>query len=167
MLRAFARRLWAVLTVPRAAVVVIEYELLPWFPAVLERWLAWRGCRMVVDYDDALFHQYDANPNRWVRRLLGRRIATVMRMAHTVVAGNTYLADYARRTTCATGGGVLRAGDRCAGGGGGAGGNGGVGAPAGAIGRLGRTGGRCVRGGCDRGGRRSYRGVQRGLSAAR
>lgn len=97
VLRAFARRLWAVLTVPRAAVVVIEYELLPWFPAVLERWLAWRGCRMVVDYDDALFHQYDAHPNPWVRRLLGRKIATVMRLAHTVVAGNAYLADYARR----------------------------------------------------------------------
>ena len=48
MLRAVARRLWAVLTVPRAAVVVVEYELLPWFLAVLERWLAWRGCRMVV-----------------------------------------------------------------------------------------------------------------------
>ncbi|WEN42111.1 hypothetical protein CKCBHOJB_01696 [Thauera sp. GDN1] len=97
VLRAFARRLWAVLTVPRAAVVVIEYELLPWFPAVLERWLAWRGCRMVVDYDDALFHQYDTHPNPWVRRLLGRKIATVMRLAHTVVAGNAYLADYARR----------------------------------------------------------------------
>lgn len=97
VLLAFARRLWAVLKVPRAAVVVIEYELLPWFPAVLERWLAWRGCRMVVDYDDALFHQYDAHTNPWVRRLLGRKIATVMRLAHTVVAGNAYLADYARR----------------------------------------------------------------------
>lgn len=97
VLRAFARRLWAVLTVPRAAVVLIEYELLPWFPALLERWLAWRGCRMVVDYDDALFHQYDNHSNKWVRRLLGRKIATVMRLADTVVAGNAYLADYARR----------------------------------------------------------------------
>lgn len=97
VLCAFARRLWVVLKVPRSAVVVIEYELLPWFPAVLERWLAWRGCRMVVDYDDALFHQYDAHPNPWVRRLLGRKIATVMRLANTVVAGNAYLADYARR----------------------------------------------------------------------
>lgn len=97
VLRAFARRLWAALTVPRASVVVIEYELLPYFPALLERWLAWRGCRTVVDYDDALFHQYDAHPNKWVRRLLGRKIATVMRLAHTVVAGNAYLADYGRR----------------------------------------------------------------------
>lgn len=97
VLRAFAQRLGNVLTVPRQSVVVIEYELLPWFPALLERWLAWRGCRMVLDYDDALFHQYDNHRNPWVRWLLGRKIATVMRLAHTVVAGNDYLADYARR----------------------------------------------------------------------
>ena len=67
-----------------------------------------RGCRMVVDYDDALFHQYDAHPNPWVRRLLGRKIATVMRLAHTVVAGNAYLADYAHRAR--GGGDALEAG---------------------------------------------------------
>lgn len=98
VLRSFAKRLCAVIMVPRAAVVVIEYELLPWFPSVLERWLAWRGCRIVVDYDDALFHQYDASANPWVRRLLGRKISTVMRLAHSVLAGNTYLADYAQRS---------------------------------------------------------------------
>jgi len=101
VLRAFVRRLWSVLTVPRFSVVVVEYELLPWCPAVLERWLAWRGCRIVVDYDDALFHQYDLHPYRVVRGLLGRKIATVMRLAHTVVAGNAYLADYARRAGAA------------------------------------------------------------------
>lgn len=36
---------------------------------------------MVVDYDDALLHQYDTHPNPWVCRLLGRKIATVMRGA--------------------------------------------------------------------------------------
>ena len=97
VLRAFGRRLWKVLTIPRQSVVLIEYELLPYFSALLERWLAWRGCRMVLDYDDALFHQYDNHPNKWVRLLLGRKIAAVMRLSHTVVAGNDYLADYARR----------------------------------------------------------------------
>ena len=97
VLSAFAWRLWMVLTVPRAAIVVVEYELLPWFPALLERWLAWRGCRFVVDYDDALFHQYDAHPHHWIRSLLGRKIATVMKLAHIVVAGNAYLSEYASR----------------------------------------------------------------------
>ena len=97
ILRALVRRLRAVLTLPHGAVVAIEYELLPFLPTLLERWLVWRGCRLVIDYDDALFHQYDQHPRWWVRLLLGGKIATAMRLAHTVVAGNAYLADYARR----------------------------------------------------------------------
>ncbi len=95
--QAFFRRFWAVLTLPRYSVVFIEYELLPYVPAFLERWLHWRSCRMIVDYDDALFHQYDQHSNTWIRRLLGTKIADVMQAADTVVVGNRYLADYAHR----------------------------------------------------------------------
>ena len=91
----FTRRIWSVASVPRGALVFIEYELLPYCPALLERWLAWRGCRMVIDYDDALFHQYDTHQFKWVRLLLGGKIASVMGMSSTVVAGNNYLANYA------------------------------------------------------------------------
>jgi len=97
VMAAFARRLCAVMPLPSGTLVVVEYELLPWFPALLERWLVWRGCRLVVDYDDALFHQYDQHRSWIVRCLLGDKIATVMRLADTVVAGNAYIADYARR----------------------------------------------------------------------
>lgn len=97
VLRAFARRLFVVLTVPRGSVVVVEYELLPFFPAILERWLTWWGCSLVVDYDDALFHQYDQHANILVSLFLGGKIATVMRLADTVLAGNAYLSDYALR----------------------------------------------------------------------
>jgi glycosyltransferase involved in cell wall biosynthesis len=94
----FARRIWGVVNVPRGASVFIEYELLPYCPALLERWLAWRGCHLVVDYDDALFHQYDAHRFKWVRLLLGGKIASVIRIASTVIAGNNYLANYARHS---------------------------------------------------------------------
>jgi glycosyltransferase involved in cell wall biosynthesis len=97
MLRAFARRLAALVTARRFDLVVIEYELLPYFPALPERWLRWLGVPYFVDYDDALFHQYDQHKNGWVRRVLGDKIAHVMRGAHLVTAGNAYLADYARR----------------------------------------------------------------------
>lgn len=72
--------------------VVIKYELLPWFHAVLERWLVWRGCRYIVDYEDAMFHQYDTHRSCWLLALLGRKIALVMRLAQAVAAGNVYLA---------------------------------------------------------------------------
>lgn len=95
VIKAFAHRLWSVLTVAHGSVVVVEYELLPFFPALLEHWLVRRGCRMIVDYDDALFHQYDQHSSLWVRHLLGNKIATVMRLANIVVTGNAYLANYA------------------------------------------------------------------------
>lgn len=92
---AFFRRLWAVLKAPKGCPIFLEYEVFPYFPAWFEIFLKWRGCRVVVDYDDALFHQYDQHSNPIVRRLLGGKIAKVMRLSDTVIAGNEYLANYA------------------------------------------------------------------------
>ncbi len=75
----------------------MEYELLPFFPPWLERFLKWRGCRIVVDYDDAIFHRYDHHPSKLVRAVLGRKIERVMQLADLVIVGNKYLADYAYR----------------------------------------------------------------------
>lgn len=96
-IKAFWRRLLALLRATRYDKVVIEYELLPYFPALFERLLSVLGVRYVVEYDDAIFHQYDINRRHVVRALLGRKIATVMHLADTVIAGNDYLADYAQR----------------------------------------------------------------------
>lgn len=97
IIRAFLRRIGAVLKARNHDLVVIEYELLPYFPAIFERLLGWLGVRYVVDYDDALFHQYDRHRNPLIRMLLGGKIASAMKHADLVVAGNEYLADYARR----------------------------------------------------------------------
>ena len=96
LLRALGRRLRALASARQFDLVVIEYELLPYFPALPERWLNWLSVPYVVDYDDALFHQYDQHKNGWVRRLLGQKIARVMRGAKLVTVGNAYLAAYAR-----------------------------------------------------------------------
>jgi glycosyltransferase involved in cell wall biosynthesis len=96
--RAFFRRILDLARVRRFDLVVIEYELLPYWPAVFERWLRWAGIPYVVDYDDALFHQYDRHRSWLVRTFLGGKIATVMRGARLVVAGNEYLARYARES---------------------------------------------------------------------
>jgi glycosyltransferase involved in cell wall biosynthesis len=74
----------------------IEYELLPFVPALVERILVAGGPPYVVEYDDAIFHRYDQHRSAVVRRLLGTKIDDVMRRAAVVVAGNGYLADRAR-----------------------------------------------------------------------
>lgn len=94
---ALFRRLCAMLTACRYDVLMIEYEILPYFPPVLEKMLKAFGIPYIVNYDDAIFYRYSQHPNTWVRRLLGKKIDTVMQNAAFVIAGNDHLADYARR----------------------------------------------------------------------
>jgi len=88
------RRFYALLKLNRYKVVWIEKEALPWLPAWLEIWLLKR-VPYVLDYDDAIFHNYDQHTSTWVRYILGRRIDRVMASSALVVAGNAYLAKRA------------------------------------------------------------------------
>jgi glycosyltransferase involved in cell wall biosynthesis len=93
---AFSRRLRAVLSARRYDLVWLYCEAFPYLPPWFEATLRAMGVPYVYEFDDAFFHQYDAHPNPWVRRLLGGKIRTVLRGARGVIAGNAYLADYAR-----------------------------------------------------------------------
>src|SRR5437868_3915695 len=93
LLMAYARRLGAMRRRMRYDVVWLEKEALPWLPAFLEI-ARLQGLPYVVDYDDAWFHRYESH---WSSPLLGHKIDAVMRVAHTVVAGNDFLARRARQ----------------------------------------------------------------------
>jgi glycosyltransferase involved in cell wall biosynthesis len=75
----------------------VEKELLPWLPGWLERLLFSRALRFVVDYDDATFHRYDDHACRLIRFALGGKVARIMAAAEAVIAGNEYIAAYARQ----------------------------------------------------------------------
>jgi glycosyltransferase involved in cell wall biosynthesis len=50
----------------------------------------------VVDYDDAVFHNYDQSRSALIRAVFGHKIDRVMEQSALVLAGNSYLADRAR-----------------------------------------------------------------------
>jgi glycosyltransferase involved in cell wall biosynthesis len=93
IISAYWRRLSALRRRMRYDLVWLEKEALPWLPAFFEI-ARLEGLPYVVDYDDAWFHRYQ---NHWLRPMLGRKIDAVMRLAHTVVAGNDFLARHARQ----------------------------------------------------------------------
>jgi len=95
LLQTYAARLRDALLARRYDLVWIEYEALPWVPALVERALL-AGVGYVLDYDDALFHTYDRHPNPVIRAMMGRKIDRLMAGAVLVVAGNEYLAARAR-----------------------------------------------------------------------
>ena len=100
VLRSYAQRLARLAGSRRFDALWVEKELLPGLPHWLERLAVSGAPRIVVDYDDAVFHRYDMHRSGTVRTLLGRKIDQVMRRADLVTAGNDYLADHARSAGC-------------------------------------------------------------------
>lgn len=95
ILKYYISRLILLFSVRRYDVVVIEKELFPYFFSWFERLLNFLGVKYIVDYDDAIFHNYDLNKNRLIRFLFYNKISTVMKNSKCVVAGNSYLAKKA------------------------------------------------------------------------
>lgn len=88
------RFIW-ILRAKQFDIIWVEKEIFPYFPAWAEKILNILGCKVVVDYDDAIFHNYDLSNNKLIRFFLKNKIATVMNSSTHVVAGNAYLANYA------------------------------------------------------------------------
>jgi glycosyltransferase involved in cell wall biosynthesis len=93
----YMTRLGHLCRVRRFDLIWIEYELFPWMPPWAEMLLDRLKVPYVVDYDDAIFHNYDLHAKLPVRALLGSKIDRVMRYATLVIAGNDYLAGRATR----------------------------------------------------------------------
>jgi len=96
-LRAYVGRVQALLASRKFDLLWIEKETLPWLPAWFEKMLLPGAVPYVLDYDDAVFHYYDENRNPVVKALLAGKHPALMQGAALVVAGNEYLAEFARR----------------------------------------------------------------------
>lgn len=69
----------------------IEKELFPWMPLNIEGLLNKLRVRYIVDYDDAIFHNYDQHRLGIVKLLLTSKIPNVMKNAQLVTVCNSYL----------------------------------------------------------------------------
>jgi len=80
-------RLWALLTMGRPDLVVIEHQLFPYLPAWYERWLRFRRQPFTVEFDDAIF----------LTRLHRAKMETLCTLASRVIVGNRELSSFAER----------------------------------------------------------------------
>jgi glycosyltransferase involved in cell wall biosynthesis len=97
LLAGYVKRMFSLLSVRKYDIIVIEKELFPYLPAWAETRLKKAGINYFVDYDDAIFHNYDLSSNKIIRKYLSDKIDTVMQSSKCVFAGNSYLAKRAEK----------------------------------------------------------------------
>lgn len=76
-------------------VLVLEKEFFPYFPAFFERIARKIGVCVIVDFDDAVWHNYDNHHSKYIRCFLSNKHKTVINSASGVICGNSYLYEYA------------------------------------------------------------------------
>jgi glycosyltransferase involved in cell wall biosynthesis len=93
--KAYAERMVQLLRRRDFDLLWVYAELFPYLPGAFERLVRASGKPIIFDYDDAIFHMYDAHRRPLVRRLLGRKLVPLLRAASACTCGNAYLHAYA------------------------------------------------------------------------
>lgn len=97
LLICYAKRIWSLFFINRFNVLIVEKEIFPYLPPMAEAILVKIGKKIIVDYDDAIFHNYDLSSNRFIRFALKDKIDYVMKHSTVVMAGNSYLFERAKK----------------------------------------------------------------------
>lgn len=95
IIKQYFKRFYSLFSVRKYDLIVIEKELFPYLPAFFEKLFSFLGVKYIVDYDDAIFHNYDKNDNRVIRFFLRNKIDEVIRCSSLVTVGNEYLQNKA------------------------------------------------------------------------
>lgn len=95
LIQAYCSRFFKFRAVKEFDLVWIEKEAFPWMPYVLEK-LFLKKTSYILDYDDAVFHNYDLHCNFLVRFFFGKKHDNLMKYSTLVTGGNSYLTHRAK-----------------------------------------------------------------------
>ncbi|TWO33980.1 glycosyltransferase family 4 protein [Seonamhaeicola sediminis] len=96
LFKIYLGRLYRMACLQKDDVVILQYEFTKLLPFNTLFFKIFR-IKYIVDFDDAVFHDYDCNKNRIIRTLFKNKIAHVIKHAKIVITGSPYLTDYASR----------------------------------------------------------------------
>jgi glycosyltransferase involved in cell wall biosynthesis len=98
VIKGFVNRVGALLGVGDYDAIYVFREAALFGPAIFEYWIKLSGAPMIFDFDDAVFVPYISPSNGRLSRLkFPGKTRTICRLSSHVMAGNRYLAEYARR----------------------------------------------------------------------
>jgi glycosyltransferase involved in cell wall biosynthesis len=97
LILAVVRRILLLFSVRKYDLVFIEKEIIPYFPSFPEYLLHLFHKKYVLDFDDAVFHNYDQSKRKIIRVLFGKKIPRILKHAAHVICGSQYLLNYCVR----------------------------------------------------------------------
>ncbi len=77
-------------------ICLVQYEFTQYLP-FFKFFFKIFNISYIVDYDDAVFHDYDQHKNKYIRMLLKNKIEKVIKNATHVITGSPYLTRYAKK----------------------------------------------------------------------
>ncbi|MDE1326967.1 glycosyltransferase family 4 protein [Vibrio aestuarianus] len=92
--KCYWRRFIKLLSVKSYDMIWIEKELFPNIPSIFEWLFNLFNVKYIVDYDDAVFHNYDLSNNP-IKKLMKNKIPNVMKYSSGATCGNYYLINKA------------------------------------------------------------------------
>jgi glycosyltransferase involved in cell wall biosynthesis len=95
ILSSYFKRVLVLIKANKFDLIIVEKEIFPWMPSWAEQLLSAFNIKYIVDFDDAIFHNYDLNNNHFIKILLKNKIKRVIASSACVIAGNKYIYNYA------------------------------------------------------------------------
>ncbi len=93
----YLKRFFIILTARRYDIVWLQYEAFPYLPSFTEKILPLINKNIVCDFDDAIFHKYDDWGGFLTKKILGKKLNTIIINSRHVICGNQYIEDWARQ----------------------------------------------------------------------
>ena len=87
----YLRRIVHLYNIDKYDLIWIEKELFPYLPRFMESVLKFSQKPYIVDYDDAVPHNYNQSPNLLVNIFLKNKLSSLLKNASIVITGNKYL----------------------------------------------------------------------------
>lgn len=96
LVKSYLNRLSRLLRIKKDDIIFVQYEFTPFLPFNV-LYFKIRKIKYVVDFDDAVFHDYDQHKSKLIRFFFKKKISKVIKYASHVITGSPYLTSYARQ----------------------------------------------------------------------
>ena len=89
ILYSYIKRLIKIIFLKKNTIVIIHLELFPYFPYIGEKILSLKNIKLILDLDDAIFHQYENINNYFLSFLLKNKFQKIFQMNNlNIFSGN-------------------------------------------------------------------------------